>query len=440
MKLPSKVSITAERLAELSIIFFFLFTLFNVAIRKVVEISGLFGEHSGLIAELLTGLWVYAPLFMACVIRPSKFIKWDFILLWFFVVLFFAGTLFLHPDYLYWYQREQYGAWDHVFSPGSGLYAYLFIRLFDDPKKITEVLRKALWMRYVFCAYQIYCSVKRGFWYGVLGANNRAEFSYSISFGYQVLLYTLLFMCFFIKDKRKTDMLGAALGLFMTVKYGSRGPTLFIIMYIAAVVFLEFSRNTKTAARVAGFSFITLSVITVAALYEKLIILLGHLLTKVNINSRFINKLVEGDISDDAGRSKIWGEAIRMIRQKPFGYGAMGSQHRISRIISAGYPHSIIFEILIDFGVIVGGALLVFFAVKCVQIILLDHSEWSDLFLPFFCTSCALFLSMTFWATPSFWFCLGVGVSWHISKKRGTDKRITADRFLSKLKIKVKKI
>lgn len=438
MKVPSKFSLSAEILAEISIILFFMFPLFNVVIRKAIQISGLAGEHYDLAAELVTNAFVYAPLLLACMIKPNKFIKLDFIILWLFLVLFFLGTLALHPNYLYWYQRDQYGVWDHVFTPNSGLYAYLFIRLFDDPKKITNILRKALWGRYVFCAYQIFMASRRGFWYGVAGDDNQAEFSYSISFGYQVLLYALIFMYAYTMEKRKSDLLGAALGLFMIVKYGSRGPVLFVLLYAAVKFFIEYSRNVKTAKRVAGFSFIFFSVLMLAAFYKKLIMLLAMVMEKVHVNSRFLNKLIEGDFADDNGRSKIWGEAIRMIKEKPFGYGAMGSQHRISKIIYAGYPHSIVFEFLIDFGVIVGGALLVFFFVRSVQIILLDRSDWSDLFLPFFCASCALFLSMTFWATSSFWFCLGITISWQVSKRRGKDRQITPERLLDKLKIRVR--
>ena len=39
----------------------------------------------------------------------------------------------------------------------------------------------------------------------------------------------------------------------------------------------------------------------------------------------------------------------------------MGTRHIITDIIAAGYPHSIILEILVDYGVFIGGVLLLFF-------------------------------------------------------------------------------
>lgn len=414
---------SADSLAELSIILFFAIPLFKAVFIKTLSISGYNGELRDAIGETIATIMAYIPLLLACIKRPDKYIKLDFWAIWLFMVVFFAGTLFINPDYGVWYAREHYGIWDHAFIPNSGVYAYLFIRLCDDPKKLMDIMRKVSWIGYLVCAYEIYAANRRGFWYGVVGSNNRAEFTYSIAFGYEVLTYALIFIHSATLERKATDIIGGLLGLYMILKYGSRGPVLFVALYFAIYFFIKLSKSARTDKKIFGFTGIVAFVVILGATYEKLVALIVNLLSRLDVNSRFINSLIEGDVADDHGRSEIWAEAVRMIKDNPFGYGAMGSQHRISKIIFAGYPHSIVLEILIDFGIFFGGALLIFFAFKSVQILLIKRNEWSDLFLPFFCSACSLFLSMTFWSTPSFWISLGIGVSWYVN--RGKNRNIS---------------
>ena len=104
-----------------------------------------------------------------------------------------------------------------------------------------------------------------------------------------------------------------------------------------------------------------------------------------------------------------------MIRENPLGYGAMGSQHVISQIIFAGYPHSIILELMIDFGVIVGGLLLLFLLRHAAAILLAKENGWVDLFVPTFCVACGLFISLSYWSNRAFWACMGLGINCYIA-------------------------
>lgn len=50
--------------------------------------------------------------------------------------------------------------------------------------------------------------------------------------------------------------------------------------------------------------------------------------------------LLVNNITDDSGRLVIWNVAVDMIKENPFGYGAMGTRHVISEIIIQGHPHN----------------------------------------------------------------------------------------------------
>lgn len=84
---------------------------------------------------------------------------------------------------------------------------------------------------------------------------------------------------------------------------------------------------------------------------NNILVFISNQINMIGFSSRFIDKILLGTISSDSGRSIIWGRTIEMIKQNPLGYGGMGTRHIITDIIFAGYPHSVILEILVDFGV-----------------------------------------------------------------------------------------
>lgn len=400
--------VSTEIIIDLAFVLFFSNSFFRTAINSVF--------HSSTIGTVIVLGSVYGLVFIACLVNPQKYLKIDFILLYLSILMFFFITVTLHPDYLYYYTREEYGVWDYVLIPYKGLYSYLFIRLLNSPEKVKRNLKISGWIMYIYFVYLLYIAKRRGFWYGVAGSNNRVEMNYSVSFGYEVLFFELIFLYAALTDRKLRDIIASAVGLIMILAGGSRGPILFIGVFI--IIFLL--NSLKKSKRKFLYVLFSIALMIVAYFtYTPFLYMLSALLNKLGFSSRFIELLANGSITGDSGRSKIWLAAIDMIQEKPLGYGAMGARSVISSYIVAGYPHSVILEILIDFGVIFGSLILIAFLICAIRIIFNpEYDEWCSVFIPLFSCSCALLISMTYWSFPSFWSCIAIGVNCFFSHQR----------------------
>ncbi|MCI9108471.1 MAG: O-antigen ligase family protein [Lachnospiraceae bacterium] len=406
MKKDGKVSL--EKMAEFAFICYFAFPLIRSAFASVLG--------SGKIPVMMASLITYIPAVLVCLINPNKYIKKDVVVLFIGVCSFFLITYAMHPEYGIYYMRDEYGVFDHVFSPYRGIYAYFFMRLLNEPKKIVKCLKISGWLMFVSFGYRILQFLRRGYWYGVQGNNVRAEMSYSVSFGYEVLLFALVFMYSALKYKRKRDIAATLICLGMILTCGSRGPILFVGAFIVLYTLVEL-KNAKHKAKIICATIVVFGLCSLY--YNQILMVIAEIITKLGFSSRFLTKLLEGSISTDSGRFRIWTAAIQMIRDRPLGYGAMGARHVISSYIYVGYPHSIILEFLIDYGVFIGGVFLIILAVNSVKIIFgKKNMRWNEAFLPIFCTSLSLLMSLTYWSVPTFWSCLGIGVSRAIEGKR----------------------
>lgn len=385
-----------DQVAELSFILFFSDTLLRTFF------CGVFGTN--LITTWIGILIPYIPLFFLCIRNPYKYIKLDFIVLWVAVIAFFAVTLFFHPEYAADYTRDYYGVWDHVLKPHRGIYAFLFIRLIAEPKRIMKCMRIAGYMMMVYFVYKVI----KGDWTTVGESGVNTEASYSVAFGYDVLTFALVFMYSALREKKLVYYIAAIADIVMILVAGSRGPVLFLGLFIALYYVMYTKRSRKKGViillTIAGVCFVFM-------FYNQILDLAMSVLRRFNVSSRFIRMLKSGKISNDNNRFEIWGAALDMIKANPFGYGAMGSRHVIKDYIYAGYPHSIIFEFLIDYGVFVGGFfLLSMFGYSFCILFTNRKMEWRGVYLVFFCSACSLFISLTYWSISAFWVCLALGV------------------------------
>lgn len=409
IKLPNISHINTKQLAEFAFIMYFA----NSLLRTIF--SWLLGG-TGALTVLCSLALVYIPVLLLCIVNHKKYIKIDFIILMLWILLFLSVTLAFHSEYKYYYLREDYGVWDHILIPYRGIYAYLFIRLIDDPKRIIKCMKISGWLMFFQFAYRIYGYLRRGYWYGVSGSNSSAEFSYNISFGYEVLLFTLVFLYCALKEKKMPDIVASIIGTMMILVAGSRGPVLVMAIFFVLYILMEMKYSRKKMLLISGIILVS---ILLYFSYTYILLALSKIITRFGFSSRFITSLMSGTISNDSGRSRIWGAAIDMIKQNPWGYGALGTRPVISNIIVAGYPHSVILEILVDYGVFIGGGILIVFLVNSIEILFTKkRSEWSGVFLIFFSSSCSLFLSLTYWSIPSFWATIGIGVCCHRAVKK----------------------
>lgn len=420
IKTVKVIKISRISLIDISFVLFFSSELIRYAF------ASLFGD--GNIEKILTCIVIYTPLILGVAQKPEKYIKLDSIGLIAFIIAFLGITLFIHPSYEYYYTRDVYGVWPYVLVPYRGIYAYLFVRLMDSPSRLERNMRCAGWLMMVNFVYQLSRALARGYWLGVSFTNANAHMAYSVSFGYEVLPFALMYLHLCLKYKKKSDIVATVICVAMMFMGGSRGCILFLGLFLAVYIIRIF-RATKHKFRNA-----LLVVIICASLYifyDTILLGLSNVISQLGFSSRFIDTLLNGSITEDSGRSIIWDATLQMIKDNPLGYGAMGTRFKLTSLVDPGYPHSLVLEILVDYGVIIGSILLILYFYH-VFTMLRKRGDWNDVFAPVFCASCCLFLSLTYWNYPSFWMALGIIVNnkvyLHSSKSKallkiGDDKK-----------------
>lgn len=376
------------------------------------------------ISVFLTLLMIYVPLFILFFVAPKKYLKADFVILYIFLILFFGITWIFHPEYTPYFLKREYGVWDTVFFPTHGIYTYLFVRIMDTPDKMLKNLKISGYLMFFYFLNEIYLYTQRGYWLGVVGSNGQAKMSYSILFGYQLLFFLIMFLYSSFKHKKISDILITLAYFIMLFIGGSRGPIIFVVNFILLYWFLEFlNRNNFLKYKNKLIVFFLIG----SVLYyfrNNILVFISNQINMIGFSSRFIDKILLGTISSDSGRSIIWEKAIEMIEKNPFGYGGMGTRHVITDLIFAGYPHSVILEILVDFGIFFGGIILAVFLINTL-IMFFDkkRTEWRGIFLIFLSSSFCLFLSLTYWNNNTFWGTIGIVVSCWISLKIKSKER-----------------
>lgn len=406
------ISITYDTLVDTAFILFFSNTFVQMILNRLLG--------TGIMSEILTLFAIYTPLFLVCIVKPRRYFKPDFIVLYIAILAFFAISILSHPEYSYYYARDGYGIWDYVLLPIRGLYAYLFVRLMDSPERLTRNFRIAGWLMFIYFAYTLILSIQRGYWIGVVGLDGQARMTYSVSYGYTVLPFALTFLYYALKEKKMHEILAATVSLGMILAGGSRGAILFVGLFCVLYCFINI-KNSKHKFRNLFIIIVLFFLLFIS--YHTVLTFIIDVLSRLGISSRFITSLLSGNIAEDNGRNRIWGAAIQMIKDNPWGYGAMGSQHVISKYIYAGYPHSVVLEFLIDFGVIFGIILLIILGYNAFSMLFSPQKKkWLPAFLPLFCSTCCLFISLTYWGLPSFWACIGISVN--CIKEKNNKKRI----------------
>ena len=418
----SMARLTQKKLANIAFVLFYSIDLLRMLFSFVLGIS-----FSSPIAVILSTIVAYIPLFLLFLLFP-KTKKIDSILLLLGVCIFFLFTYLLHPEYEYWYAREGHGAWDYVLRPNNGIYIYVFVRTINDPEEIKKCLKPVALISLLFNGLRFFQAFQRGYWIVNDSSGIARQMSYNLTAGYELLFPTIIFLFFFFDEKKKRYFLLACVGLILILTGGSRGPLISLFIFLSII----FLRKTEFRGKVFWIS--------LGALLALLFFLIGYrqiaefilgLLERMSIRSRTLQMMLTGEISNENGRERIYAAAIEMIKQRPIlGYGAMGDRHIISAIHYVGHCHNFFLEIMVNIGVVLGLPLIAFLFYHAVRIIVFSKDrEWSDVFIIFFCTSCQLLTSLTFWHVDAPWAALAVGVCYYAAVKK--NKRVKREERLN---------
>ena len=407
IRIPNKISLTTENLACIGL---FLFLTKSIVKTFMYYILRTPAEFNSWVAIAL----MYLPILLILPYAKKRRAFRRFGIVWIGVFVICMITYLFHPEYDYWlFHHEEFNIWLAIFRPDQALYLFLFISLIDSPQKLFKTLK---WAGVALIAYNvyklIYANVVRGHWV-TTGIQRGAEGEYNLGFGYDVLL---LFVLFTVLGKKESKWYYGLSGIALVCILigGSRGP----LLGVAVIVLIQMwdrlrirrmeEKLTLTGLMAAGVGLIIANLSTI-------MMGLGLLLQRFGFSSRTVMLLVSGNYNSDSGRGTIYSIALDLIKTGgPFGHGIYGDRFVISQQTSLwiGYCHNIALEILVDFGYLLGGIILLVMVWRIIRVLRAPDSEWRSLYLIFLITSTQLILSGSLWYIASFWAAMALDFRW----------------------------
>lgn len=206
---------------------------------------------------------------------------------------------------------------------------------------------------------------------------------YSMSFS-----YSLLFPTFIMINKKGVIWKCIALVLMMEMlAIGSRGPLVVCVAYwLFTMVWKKFS-----IAKLLGL--VTIIFLAYTILFEPLVNLLVSIFDSIGINSRTLKLLVNDElISHDSGRDELYQMSWNLIDNNPlFGNGVWADRQYMDT-----YCHNIFLELLVDFGYIGAGILIIIICAKQFKIMQRIPSNHKTMYFMMLGILCPLLVSSSY--------------------------------------------
>lgn len=354
---------------------------------------------------ILFGITLIPFLYLIINIRKidrKKFIP--FIVLFLTIGLAFLVTYLIHPEYQYFFTRSDYGM-PRVFKLNGALYAFLFFSLISDSKELKKIIKIYAYISMAsLVVFSMIPAILNNGWVDVNHVGEMVKRRYSLSFGYSMTLPTIIFLYFFIIQKRIHYLVFSVLGLISIFTMGSRGPLLIIILFIMLMVLRGIVDAEGREGRISKIK----SILKIFAIGLLALLLIYYfiipIIPTIEIKSRTLQMLLSGDLTKGNGREVIWSSVFENAKDHwVFGLGVFGDRPIVFPLNYAGYAHNILLELFISFGVLGIAVIVIIFVHFIYMMFYCQDKSLRDMYLIFFAVACQLLLSMSFWYVFEFW-------------------------------------
>lgn len=333
-------------------------------------------------------------------------------------VLTFCFSALLNDDLSYFFTRSNYGI-ERVFRPDSAIYALLFFSLLDNVDELYDTVNKFAYIDFVYLLVFQYLPARLGGgWEDVTYNGTTVVRAYSLSFGYDMLFPTIIFIYLYMKKKNSFHLVLSAVGLILILTNGSRGALLMPIVFVGIMLINGIANSSNTKWKWLKIFAIIIFVVILLVFGNIIVLKVADLLQSLGFESRTLEMLGKGEISSDSGRSTIWEAVWTAIKNGGvFGYGAFGDRPFVYPIHFVGYSHNILLEMVCSFGII-GILLIVIMIVKSVKMLFFcKDNKYKELFIIFFSISLQLLISMSFWYVWEFWATIAIAHKYFLKEK-----------------------
>lgn len=206
---------------------------------------------------------------------------------------------------------------------------------------------------------------------------------YNMHFSYSVLFVLMIHLNEFLNQKKKLFLILSIFEVSMIVLYGSRGALVCVVVFLVINVI---RKNLEFRSKLLYLVSIFIASIGAYFAFNELSPSIFQLLISKGVSSRTINLLFSGNfLKHDSNRSIIWERAMELISQRPvFGWGIGG----FTDALGAPYPHNLFLDLLLAFGYLIGGILIVTLIIIIIKAVYTAEQE--ERYLTFIFVSIAL--------------------------------------------------
>ncbi|WP_288175142.1 O-antigen ligase family protein [Sporofaciens musculi] len=278
----------------------------------------------------------------------------------------------------------------------------LAVQCLKEAKKFVDIL-------YVLCVIEGYAHVACNAIWGY-SFNEWGVFNYMV-YGMALITPTCIVMHRVFSKPSKFSVLTFLIFELNIIVYGHRGALL-VTMIMIIVFFLKYANiEKKLFISVTG----VVALIMLIMFKEQIVSFVISLMRSFGLESRTLEKLVTGDITNDSERNIIWSLAISGIFDNvPFGKGIGADRLWLgSRFRQATYAHNFILELCLDYGIVIG-LIVVGWIFKLVYdcLVNIQDEDWYRLIVPFLVpsvltllTSASIYQYWLFWLAMGFYYC-----------------------------------
>lgn len=179
-----------------------------------------------------------------------------------------------------------------------------------------------------------------------------------LSFSYQIMFSVIFMMFLSMREKGLVNIAFTVAGVFCIVALGGRGPLVGVLLGVAVYVLANFKIST---GGIIATLFALIAGTVIWSQFNNVLLATESLLSRYGIYSRTIRSMLQEEFFVSSGRVGRWNVSLMAIKnQWFFGYGMGGDRFVLG---SAGegdrYAHNIFVEMVMQYGVFLGGLMLV---------------------------------------------------------------------------------
>lgn len=250
----------------------------------------------------------------------------------------------------------------------------------------------------------------------------------NMEISYSLLPVAIISAYELLNSNTKKNIFYLILTTLLIIIAGSRGTLLCIFAFIILYSILRSRVKTKIL-----ILFLLLTSAFVLLKTDSLLIF-NNFLKENNVHSRTLDKLLEGSITTDSGRGKIQKVTIEELNNNLItGVGIAGERIKINyeiynmaKDMSSCYPHNIILEIYVHYGIIVGTIIIFLIVISSIKAYIKGNKKEKDLLIILLCMEIIrLFISSSYTMSSLFFLYLGLVYSILRRKKNENSNNIS---------------